>query len=1094
MTITPATPDRKRVGPYTIIERLGEGGMGVVYRAKSKNTQAAVKVIRASMLEREDIRTRFSREIETLKTVDSNFVARILDSDLSKKTAWLATEFVEGPTLKNLVDEQGPLSESEWWELAEGLLRGCQAIHDAGVIHQDLKPANIMMSPEGPKVIDFGISREVDATRVTGTGLFAGSAGWMAPERAELGVETTLSDIFSAGLVLAFAARGKHPWDGETTQSDVALTLNMLRLAPDLSGLSDRQRNFVASLLERKPENRPSAQRALGMINGTIAVPEGKKAGGKVVVRQPPAFTLQASLAKGFGLAVAFLGLAIFFGLFLVDLGGRQAAAELVEKAGWLAGNAVGFSPLAGNLPEVLTSSTHATNVLALRPTLLTGLVFFAVYLLSYRLSTRFGMGGIRHHLIHGSALILPVMLVTFVFRGLTGSSGPLALVLDVMFGIAVLALAYIFGHVSAQIVLRESALGWYWLALRRSGLLASGLVLATAVSLAGFTMFAPVFMESGAGMGTGTPNVFSPQEYVSLYGYVLAHLPSILALMVSLVVSGQAGIYLLRDNSVALQFLQNTDSDAQTTALIPQDIFLSGFAFAVVAGVAVISGTSAALRSGLSPKNFTLFGKIIGLSIAMWALIVWLMRADAPGAGTLLNGSLFFQPNLSSLLASMALSAIIGLIFAGGLILGAQIVVSKAVFQSVPRATLGIEVLRAGTSEQRLLLGRIVGLGVVGALTVAFVVPVGIGFGERAFATENSPLALAEDYAELLELKDADGLKAMYPEVSGGIPWLPDPILESVRPDLGRNKNFDVDNNSGRAWNLGELDATATVEWPSPDGAIQWEIPMEATVERRFGYFRVAQYTANIEPVTVDISVDDISRELEEVALTVNSFPLEPGEYYSVPGLYKFAREGVQLLAPFETQFVTTTSSVRVEIVSKLALPAGAVGELSAAVASITENCGSLRSGRCFAYSEIAKNMKLLNGRAPANFYSKTDSGYVEGRLNCGQAKSTLLGVQEMLYTVDCFKLVSENSVFYNSRQIAEPVYSTRCARFGYSWWFGLYCARYEQYQSGTNYRTVRGDVIARASYSSEVPFRVTVRAELEDDGNFAIRETGLR
>ncbi len=1102
--------DRKRVGPYTIIERLGEGGMGVVYRARSKDHEAAVKVIRASMLERDDIRTRFSREIETLKTVNSNFVARILGSDLSKKTAWLATEFVEGPTLKNLVDGQGPLPESEWWELAEGLFEGVRAIHDAGVIHQDLKPANIMMSPSGPKIIDFGISREVGATRVTMTGLFAGSAGWMAPERAELDVETTASDIFSVGLVLAFAALGKHPWDGETTQSDVALTLNMLREPPDLGGLSERQTQLVAALLDMTPENRPTGARALGMISGAIAIPvgmqpvrQGRKARpkGALARRRQASYTWQTSLAKGIGLAGSFVALTFFFGLFITTNKGNKWLEGSMLVASALAGNAISFSPSPSYFSDILNSATHATTTLALRPTLVTAFLLCAVYFLSKRLGAVRGMEGPKTQFAHGVALVSPVLVTAIALQAAAAAmtsrdTVPVTgvTIADVFFGGAILVLAYGAGQLSAQSVSKESAFGWFWLGLRRASLLALILALATIVSLIAYTVSAPVFIDSGLGRGPGSIGDLPLAEQVGLYGYVLAHLPTVLALLVSLVVGGQAGIYLLRDNSLSLQFLQGTTSVGPTAQLLPQDLVLAALAAVLVLGLAVISGASAAHRSGLRPKTAKILLEILGFSVLTWVLVVWLLKVSAVNPGAGLRGTLLFHPTAYSALISLVWAIVIGAFFALAMLLGARALVWKGVLQWLPRTTLGLGVFRGGEKSRRPLVSRIAGVAVIVLLVVTFVTPLGIGLGERAFAQANTPLALAEDHAERLELKDAEGLKALFPGSRGSIPWLPEKILETARPDLGQKKVFTISNDSRRSWRLGELDAQARVVWQSPAGPIQWDIPMEGSVERRFRYFRVVNYEASVRPVLITITVDEMSRGIDGASLSVNNFGIEPGTYHAVPGLYRISRNGVQLLASFKQEFTTKGPDVKVDVTAELELPDGAMAALTQAAQNITENCGSLRSGKCFSYGDVAKFMRLQSGQSPNSYYSKTETGYQEGRLDCSKRETTLLSARELLFEVDCIKTVSSQTVFYNSRQIAEPVYSVRCARYSYSWWFGFFCASYERYQSGTNYRTVRGDEMARANYLSEVPFGVRVRAELDDGGMFVIREAALR
>jgi hypothetical protein len=137
---------------------------------------------------------------------------------------------------------------------------------------------------------------------------------------------------------------------------------------------------------------------------------------------------------------------------------------------------------------------------------------------------------------------------------------------------------------------------------------------------------------------------------------------------------------------------------------------------------------------------------------------------------------------------------------------------------------------------------------------------------------------------------------------------------------------------------------------------------------------------------------------------------------------------------------------------------------------------------------------MLVMSGQVPGSYYTSSDTGYIRGDVRCAAGKNEFLGLFEIAHVADCFQIVTSEETFYNSRQVAEPVYSTRCARYGYSWWWGLYCAQYEQYQSGTNYRTEVGSPISTVRYKSEVPFRVHVIAELGEDGAFTIKNAEAR
>ena len=203
--------DPQRVGPYLLLGRLGSGGMGRVYLARSPGgRQVAVKVIRPQLAEDAGFRARFAREVSAARKVGGLFTAQVVDADLDSPVPWLVTAYVPGTSLAEAVEQQGPLPSATLLALAAGLAEGLNAIHAAGVIHRDLKPSNVLLAPDGPRIIDFGISSAVDATSLTGTGLMIGSPGFMSPEQAEGMPVGPASDIFSLAGVLIFAARGRR--------------------------------------------------------------------------------------------------------------------------------------------------------------------------------------------------------------------------------------------------------------------------------------------------------------------------------------------------------------------------------------------------------------------------------------------------------------------------------------------------------------------------------------------------------------------------------------------------------------------------------------------------------------------------------------------------------------------------------------------------------------------------------------------------------------------------------------------------------------------------------------------------------------------
>jgi len=259
--------DPEQIGPWQIVNRLGAGGMGIVYMGTNGTRAAAIKIVRDFLLEDPSSRTRLAREVTSLKKVKSKYVAEIVGADIDANPAWIATNYVDGPSLKTLVENEGPLSELQWFELATGLMSGLAGVHSVGVIHRDVKPSNVLMSATGPRLIDFGISFSSDATALTRTGMVAGTPTWFAPEQFQNTKITTAVDNFAAGSILFFAATGTSPWGNEDTS--VANTMNqILNKDPDLKLLTENQRIIIGQLLDKNPKNRISAQDCAGLIEG----------------------------------------------------------------------------------------------------------------------------------------------------------------------------------------------------------------------------------------------------------------------------------------------------------------------------------------------------------------------------------------------------------------------------------------------------------------------------------------------------------------------------------------------------------------------------------------------------------------------------------------------------------------------------------------------------------------------------------------------------------------------------------------------------------------------------------------------------------
>ncbi|WP_380558131.1 protein kinase domain-containing protein [Streptacidiphilus alkalitolerans] len=256
--------DPQQVGGYRLLARLGAGGMGRVYLARSRGgRRVALKVIRAELADDPDFRARFAREVASARAVGGAFTVAVLDADAQAETPWLATEYVAGPSLSEAVREHGPLPADSVRALAAGLAEALVAIHRAGVIHRDLKPSNVLLASDGPRVIDFGISRAVEATELTRTGVIVGSPGFMSPEQIEGHQVTPATDVFSLGAVLAFAASGAGPFGEGSAPS---LLYRVVHSEPRLDAVPEELRGLVGSCLAKDPVSRPGPDALLDRL------------------------------------------------------------------------------------------------------------------------------------------------------------------------------------------------------------------------------------------------------------------------------------------------------------------------------------------------------------------------------------------------------------------------------------------------------------------------------------------------------------------------------------------------------------------------------------------------------------------------------------------------------------------------------------------------------------------------------------------------------------------------------------------------------------------------------------------------------------
>ncbi|NEB40778.1 protein kinase [Streptomyces sp. SID14515] len=253
--------DPVRIGPYPLLGRLGAGGMGRVYLARSGGGRTvAVKVVHEEHIANGEFRARFRREIEAARRVGGRYTAPVLDADPDAEQPWVATGYVPGPSLEQAVREHGPLPAASVNALAEGLLRALRGIHAAGIVHRDLKPSNVLLTVDGPRVIDFGIARALQVSvesLLTSTGMVIGSPGFMAPEQI-LGEETGPgADVFSLGCVLMYAATGQLPF-GAGVSNQHAVMFRIVQSPPDLTAVSDATlRALIERCLTKNPAERP---------------------------------------------------------------------------------------------------------------------------------------------------------------------------------------------------------------------------------------------------------------------------------------------------------------------------------------------------------------------------------------------------------------------------------------------------------------------------------------------------------------------------------------------------------------------------------------------------------------------------------------------------------------------------------------------------------------------------------------------------------------------------------------------------------------------------------------------------------------------
>ncbi|WP_433634441.1 serine/threonine-protein kinase [Nocardia sp. CA-120079] len=263
--LRPLLPDDPTaIGTFVLHGRLGEGGMGVVFQGFGPDgTVVAIKMPHTQLARDPEFRARFRQEVTAAQRVHGRRIAEVVDADIEAERPWLANSFVSGESMAEAIRERGAMSSAQLYDFASGLAEALECIHSADVIHRDLKPDNIILTWDGPQVIDFGIARIVDATRLTEPGRIIGTLAWMPPEMLGNQEVGPPADIFAWGALVAFAATGRPPFHADTQAAVIA---RIIRDDPDLTDVPGRYRRMVLAAMTKDPDARPTARELVNFL------------------------------------------------------------------------------------------------------------------------------------------------------------------------------------------------------------------------------------------------------------------------------------------------------------------------------------------------------------------------------------------------------------------------------------------------------------------------------------------------------------------------------------------------------------------------------------------------------------------------------------------------------------------------------------------------------------------------------------------------------------------------------------------------------------------------------------------------------------